>query len=426
MCRGAARFAMRGMLEASLRKSPIMRGVLTTSRIRVAAESVRMRTQVLIVGAGPSGLLLGQLLSRAGIAAMILERQSSDHVLGRIRAGVLEQVTVDLLDEAGVGERMHCEGLVHGGVSLLVNGFRHRVDLHALTGGATVLVYGQTELTRDLMEARAAANLTTVYEAQDVAVVDFAGAQPFVTYRHDGREHRIDCEFIAGCDGFHGVCRASVPPGARREYEKVYPFGWLGLMSDTPPLHEELLYVRSPRGFALCSMRSRSRSRYYLQVPLDSDCASWSDEAFWDELRQRLDAPSREQLVTGASIEKSIAPLRSFVAEPLRFGRMFLAGDAAHIVPPTGAKGLNLAATDVRYLAGAFIEYFNEHSSAGVDTYSQRCLRRVWRAARFSWWFTSLMHRMPGEDTMATKLREAELDYLLHSAAALHTLAENY
>jgi p-hydroxybenzoate 3-monooxygenase len=385
-----------------------------------------MRTQVVIVGAGPAGLLLGQLLHRAGIAAVILERHSAQYVLGRIRAGVLEQVTVNLLDEAGVGTRMHREGLVHEGIGLLVNGTPHRVDLQALTGGATVLVYGQTELTRDLMEVRAAAGMTTVYEAQDVAIADFAGSQPFVTYRLDGREHRLDCEFIAGCDGFHGVCRASVPVGARREYEKVYPFGWLGMLSDTPPLHEELLYVNSPRGFALCSMRSRTRSRYYLQVPLGTDAATWSDDAFWNELRQRLDEPAREQLITGPSIEKSVAPLRSLVAEPLRFGRLFLAGDAAHIVPPTGAKGLNLAATDVRYLAAAFIEYFQEHDSAGIDGYSGRCLRRVWRAARFSWWFTSLMHRMPGEDTMATKLCDAELDYLLYSEAALRTLAENY
>ncbi len=385
-----------------------------------------MRTQVVIVGAGPAGLLLGQLLYRAGIDALILERQSADHVLGRIRAGVLEQVTVDLLDAAGVGTRMHHEGLVHEGIGLLVNGAQHRVDLHALTGGASVLVYGQTEVTRDLMEARAAAGLTTVYGAQEVAIGDFAGAHPFVTYRHEGREHRIECEFIAGCDGFHGVCRASLPAGSRREYEKVYPFGWLGMLTDTPPLHEELLYVNSPRGFALCSMRSRTRSRYYLQVPLGADATAWSDTAFWDELRQRLDPQGREQLVTGVSIEKSIAPLRSFVVEPIRFGRLFLAGDAAHIVPPTGAKGLNLAATDVRYLAGALIEHFAQHSNAGIDAYSERCLRRVWRAERFSWWFTSLMHRMPGEDTMATKLREAELDYLLHSEAALRTLAENY
>jgi p-hydroxybenzoate 3-monooxygenase len=385
-----------------------------------------MRTQIVIVGAGPAGLLLGQLLHRAGVDALILERQSAEYVLGRIRAGVLEQVTVDLLDAAGVGTRMHQEGLVHEGIGLLVNGARHRVDLHALTSGASVLVYGQTEVTRDLMEARAGAGLTTVYGAQDVTIGDFDTAHPFVTYRHQGRAHRIDCEFIAGCDGFHGVCRASVPAGARREYEKVYPFGWLGILTDTPPLDEELLYVNSPRGFALCSMRSRTRSRYYLQVPLDTDAAAWSDAAFWDELQARLDTPGREQLVTGASIEKSIAPLRSFVAEPLRFGRLFLAGDAAHIVPPTGAKGLNLAATDVRYLAGAFGEYFAQHSSAGIDAYSERCLRRVWRAERFSWWFTSLMHRMPDEDTLTSKLHEAELDYLLHSAAALRTLAENY
>ncbi len=385
-----------------------------------------MRTQVVIVGAGPSGLLLGQLLHVAGIEAVILERQTGEYVLGRIRAGVLEQVTVDLLDEAGVGARMHGEGLVHEGVGLLVKGAQHRVDLHALTGGASVLVYGQTELTRDLMEARAGAGLKTVYEAQAVTVNDFDGPSPFVTYRHAGRNHRIDCEFIAGCDGFHGVSRASVPQSARREYEKVYPFGWLGVLSDTPPLHEELLYVNSPRGFALCSMRSRTRSRYYLQVPMDTHIEAWSDAAFWDELRERLDAQGREQLVTGASIEKSIAPLRSFVAEPMRFGRLFLAGDAAHIVPPTGAKGLNLAAADVRYLASAFIEYFSEHSDAGIDAYSARCLRRIWRAERFSWWFTSLMHRMPDEDAISGKLRDAEIDYLLHSEAALRTFAENY
>jgi p-hydroxybenzoate 3-monooxygenase len=379
-----------------------------------------------IIGAGPSGLLLGQLLHRAGIATVILERHTGEYVLGRIRAGVLEQVTVALLDAAGVGARMHREGLVHEGIGLLVDGAQHRVDLHAMTGGATVMVYGQTELTRDLMEVRTAAGLSTVYEAQDVAIGDFAAARPFVTYRHGGREQRIDCEFIAGCDGFHGICRASVPPGACREYEKIYPFGWLGVLSDTPPLHEELLYVNSPRGFALCSMRSRTRSRYYLQVPLGTDIAAWSDAAFWEELRQRLDSRSREQLISGPSLEMSVAPLRSFVAEPLRFGRMFLAGDAAHIVPPTGAKGLNLAATDVRYLASAFIEYFKEHSSAGIDGYSDRCLRRVWRAARFSWWFTSLLHRMPGEDTMVAKLREAEFDYVLHSEAGLRMLAENY
>jgi p-hydroxybenzoate 3-monooxygenase len=383
-------------------------------------------TQVAIIGAGPAGLLLGQLLHRAGIDALIIERQSAEHVLGRIRAGVLEQVTADLLTEAGVGARMHREGLVHQGFELLVNGARQRVDLHRLTGGSTVLVYGQTEITRDLMEARSAAGLLTVYQAEDVTIGDFDAARPFVTYRHAGREHRIECEYIAGCDGFRGVCRRSVPRGACREYEMVYPFGWLGLLTDTPPLQDELLYVNSPRGFALCSMRNPARSRYYLQVPADASLDAWSDAAFWEELRQRLDEQGRAQLLTGASIEKSIAPLRSFVVEPLRFGRLFLAGDAAHIVPPTGAKGLNLAATDVRFLAGALIEQFQEHSSAGLEGYSQACLRRVWRAERFTWWFTSLMHRMPDEGEIAARLRQADLDYLLHSEAAMRTLAENY
>jgi p-hydroxybenzoate 3-monooxygenase len=259
-----------------------------------------------------------------------------------------------------------------------------------------------------------------------VAIGGYDGAHPFLTYHQGGREHRLDCDYIAGCDGFHGVCRGSVPRSACREYELVYPFGWLGLMSETPPLQNELMYVNSPRGFALCSMRSRTRSRYYLQVPATDSVSAWSDEAFWDELRLRLDAKGREQLVTGASIEKSIAPLRSFVVEPLRFGRLLLAGDAAHIVPPTGAKGLNLAATDVRYLAAAFIEYFQEGSSAGIDGYSQRCLDRIWRAERFTWWFTSLMHQMPDEDAMAARLRQADLDYLLHSEAAMRSLAENY
>src|SRR5690606_29033628 len=283
-----------------------------------------MRTQVAIIGAGPSGLLLGQLMHKAGIDAVLLERRTGEHVLSRIRAGVLEQVSVDLLDEAGVGARMHREGLVHEGFEILVWGRRYRIDLHGLTGGKCVTVYGQTELTRDLMEARAAAGLLTVYEAEDVAVHDFDGTKPFVTYRKDGREYRIDCDFIAGCDGFHGVCRASVPKHAIREQEKVYPFGWLGLLSDTPPVSDELIYVNSPRGVALCSMRSRTRSRYYLQVPLTDKVEAWSDDAFWEELRRRLDEEGRARLVTGPSLEKSIAPLRSFVAEPLRFGRLFL------------------------------------------------------------------------------------------------------
>jgi len=385
-----------------------------------------MRTQVAIIGAGPAGLLLGQLLHRAGVDAVVLERQTADYVLGRIRAGVLEQVTVDLLDEAGVGERMHREGLVHDGFEILVGGKRHRVDLTGLTGGKHVLVYGQTEITRDLMEARAAQDLPTVYEAADVAVHGFDSAKPHVTYREAGRDQRLDCDFIAGCDGFHGVCRASVPKGAIAEYEKVYPFGWLGVLSETPPVSDELVYVNSPRGFALCSMRSRTRSRYYLQVPLTQRLETWTDAAFWRELELRLDDPGRERLVVGDSIEKSIAPLRSFVAEPLRFGRLFLAGDAGHIVPPTGAKGLNLAATDVKLLASALIEHYEEKSDSGVEHYSDRSLRRIWRAERFSWWFTALTHRFEDETTIGAKLQRAELDYLLHSEAGLRTLAENY
>jgi p-hydroxybenzoate 3-monooxygenase len=392
----------------------------------MSTMGTRVRTQVAIVGAGPSGLLLGQLLHKAGIDAVVLERQTGEYVLGRIRAGVLEQVCVDLLDEAGVGERMHREGLVHEGFELLFGGRRHRVDLTGLTGGSTVMVYGQTELTRDLMEARAAAALPTVYEAEQVAVHGFDGERPFVTYRKDGREQRLDCDFVAGCDGFHGVCRASVPRAAVREYEKVYPFGWLGLLADVPPLNEELVYVSGERGFALCSMRSRTRSRYYLQVPLTDSLESWTDDAFWQELALRLDDTGRRRLVTGPSIEKSIAPLRSFVAEPLRFGRLFLAGDAGHIVPPTGAKGLNLAATDVKYLSSALVEFYREASTAGLDTYSERALRRIWRAERFSWWFTMLMHRFPDDGPIAAKLQAAELDYLVHSDAGLRSIAENY
>ena len=388
--------------------------------------TARERTQVAIVGAGPAGLLLGQLLAKAGIDAVIVERQSGAHVLGRIRAGVLEQVCVDLLDEVGVGARMHREGLVHSGFELLWRGRRHRIDMHRLTGGKSVMVYGQTELTRDLMEARAGAGLTTVYQAADVAVHDFLGPHPRVSYEKDGTRHELACDFIAGCDGFHGVCRASVPPGAVTTYEKLYPFGWLGLLSDTPPVSHELIYVNSPRGFALCSMRSHTRSRYYVQVPLTEKVADWSDDAFWDELRLRLDDRGRDALITGPSLEKSIAPLRSFVCEPLRFGRMFLAGDAAHIVPPTGAKGLNLAATDVKLLSQALIEHYQHGSDAGLDAYSDRCLRRVWRAERFCWWFTSLTHRFPDGGAIGAKLQDAELDYLFHSEHGARTVADNY
>lgn len=385
-----------------------------------------MRTQVVIIGAGPSGLLLGQLLYKAGIDNIILERQTGEYVLGRIRAGVLEQVAVDLLDRAGVGSRMHEEGLPHHGIELLFKGERHRIDLTGLSGGKSVLVYGQTEVTRDLMEVRAAEGLTTVYEAANVSLHDFDSERPRVRYSKDGQEHEIECDFIAGCDGFHGVSRASVPASAIHNYEKVYPFGWLGLLSDTPPVSDELIYANTQRGFALCSMRSQTRSRYYLQVPLTDKVEAWSDDAFWNELRLRLDEEARERLVTGPSLEKSIAPLRSFVAEPMRFGRLFLAGDAAHIVPPTGAKGLNLAASDVGYLSESITEFYTEKSQAGIDTYSQRCLSRIWKAERFSWWFTSLMHRFPAEGEFGQKIQEAELDYLVKSVAASTSLAENY
>ena len=389
-----------------------------------------MRTQVAIIGAGPSGLLLGQLLYKAGIDAVIVERQSPEYVLGRIRAGVLEQVCVDLLDEAGVGTRMHKEGLVHAGFEMLFKGQRHRIDMQQLTGGKTVTVYGQTEVTHDLMDARTAEGLHTVYSAANVSVHDFDGHRPFVRYETDGpagkQSHELHCDFIAGCDGFHGVCRASVPPDAIAHYEKVYPFGWLGILADVPPVSHELIYANTDRGFALCSMRSATRSRYYVQCELTDKIDHWSDDAFWQELRLRLDPKAREQLVTGPSIEKSIAPLRSFVAEPMRFGRLFLAGDAAHIVPPTGAKGLNLAASDVKYLSAALVEFYRDKSDVGIDSYSDRCLRRVWKAERFSWWFTSLMHRFPDSAGFGQKVQEAELDYLIHSPAASLSLAENY
>lgn len=385
-----------------------------------------MRTQVAIIGAGPAGLLLGQLLHEAGIDNIILEQRSPDYVLGRIRAGVLEQVTVDLLTQAKADKRMRAEGLPHDGIELLFGGKRHRIDLHELTGGKRVMVYGQTEVTRDLMEARQRAGLLTVYEAQEVTPLEFGSERPRVRYHKDGEQHEISCDFIAGCDGFHGVCRASIPADSIRNYEKVYPFGWLGILADVPPVSHELIYAHTERGFALCSQRSATRSRYYLQVPLTDKVENWSDEAFWDELRLRLDPEARAHLVTGASLEKSIAPLRSFVSEPMRFGRMFLAGDAAHIVPPTGAKGLNLAASDVGYLSNAFAEYYQQRSSEGIDRYSEVSLRRVWKAERFSWWMTSLMHRFPESGEFDRKVQEAELDYLVHSRAGSTALAENY
>ena len=384
------------------------------------------RTQVAIVGAGPSGLLLGQLLHKAGIANVILERHSADYVLGRIRAGVLEQTTCELLDEAGVGARMHAEGLLHRGIELCFGDARHRIDLFGLTGGKQVMVYGQTEVTRDLMAARAAAGLQTLYEATEVAPHDFDTTAPRVTFTHNGRTHELHCEFIAGCDGYHGACRASAPAGALTAFERVYPFGWLGILADTPPVSHELIYSNHERGFALCSMRSPTRTRYYVQCSLDDKAEQWTDQLFWDELRRRLDPTTAAALVTGPSIEKSIAPLRCFVAEPMRLGRLFLAGDAAHIVPPTGAKGLNLAASDVHYLSRALIEHYAEHSDAGIDHYSARCLARVWKAERFSSWMTALLHKFPDNGVIGQRMQRAELEYLAGSRAAATALAENY
>jgi len=385
-----------------------------------------MHTQVAIIGAGPSGLLLGQLLYKAGIDNVIIERQSADYVLGRIRAGVLEQGTVDALTAVGVDARMHAEGLPHDGFDLLFKGQRHRIDLQALTNGKRVMVYGQTEVTKDLMQARQSAGLRTVYEANNVEIADFDSQSPTVSYTSNGQQQTLTARFIAGCDGFHGVCRASIPSEKLQTFEKVYPFGWLGVLADVPPVAHELIYANTNRGFALCSMRSMTRSRYYVQCPLTDRVDQWTDEAFWDELRRRLDPEAAEQLVTGPSIEKSIAPLRSFVTEPMRFGSLFLAGDAAHIVPPTGAKGLNLAASDVRYLAKAFEQYFQGHDEHGIDGYSAQALARVWKAERFSWWFTSLMHQFPAEGAFNQKVQEAELDYLVNSKAASTALAENY
>jgi p-hydroxybenzoate 3-monooxygenase len=370
-------------------------------------------------------LLFGQLLRTYGIDNIILERHTADYVLGRIRAGLLEEGTVALLDEVGAAARAHREGLLHDGIELAFGGSRHRIDMKALTG-KTVMIYGQTEVTLDLMNAREAAGLTTVYQAADVKPLDFETDHPRVTYVKDGTTHEIACDFIAGCDGFHGISRASVRPQAIETFERVYPFGWLGILSETPPVSNELIYSNHARGFALCTMRSTHRSRYYVQCPLDDHIDQWPDDRFWDELKRRLDQSAVDHLVTGPSIEKSIAPLRSFVAEPMRFGRMFLAGDAAHIVPPTGAKGLNLAASDAHYLSDALREYYDEKSSAGIDAYSTTALARVWKAVRFSWWMTSMLHKFPDTGTIGARIQLAELDYVCSSKAAMTSLSENY
>ncbi|GLU38906.1 MULTISPECIES: 4-hydroxybenzoate 3-monooxygenase [Pseudomonas] len=385
-----------------------------------------MKTQVAIIGAGPSGLLLGQLLQRAGIDNVILERQSPDYVLGRIRAGVLEQGTVDLLREAGANARMDAEGLPHDGFELVLDGRRERIDLKGLTGGKNVMVYGQTEVTRDLMEARQASGALSIYEAGDVQLHEVQGEKPYVTFSKDGETARLDCDYIAGCDGFHGVSRQTIPADKLKTYERVYPFGWLGLLSDTPPVNHELIYASSERGFSLSSMRSATRSRYYLQVGLEEKVEDWSDERFWGELKRRLPADAAARLVTGPSLEKSIAPLRSFVVEPLQYGKLFLVGDAGHIVPPTGAKGLNLAASDVDALYRILVKVYGEGRVELLQRYSEVALRRIWKAERFSWWMTSMLHKFPDNDAFTQKMLDTELAYFLDSQAGRTCIAENY
>lgn len=385
-----------------------------------------MKTQVAIIGAGPSGLLLGQLLHRQGIDNVIVERRSGEYVLSRIRAGVLEQGMVDLLEEAGVDQRMKAEGYPHDGFELAFDGRRVRIALDELTGGKKVMVYGQTEVTRDLMEAREKAGARTIYEAENVQPHDLESDQPYITFEKNGETVRLDCDYIAGCDGYHGVSRQSIPQDRLKTFEKVYPFGWLGVLSDTPPVSEELIYARHPRGFSLCSMRSATRSRYYLQVPSDEKVENWSDERFWEELKRRLPQEVAEQLVTGPSIEKSIAPLRSFVVEPMQYGRLFLVGDAAHIVPPTGAKGLNLAASDVHTLYRLMVKVYQEGRTDLLERYSQTCLKRIWKAERFSWWMTSMLHNFSDQEDFNSRMQLAELEYVTSSDAGLATIAENY
>ncbi|ELQ08211.1 4-hydroxybenzoate 3-monooxygenase [Pseudomonas syringae] len=385
-----------------------------------------MKTKVAIIGSGPSGLLLGQLLQRAGIDNVIVERKDPDYILSRIRAGVLEQGMTDLLREAGVSERMDAEGMIHDGFELAFAGRCERIDLKSLADGRTVMVYGQTEVTRDLMAARAASGAMTIYDAADVKAHDLKSDSPYLTFVKDGETVRLDCDYIAGCDGFHGVSRQSIPADALKVFERVYPFGWLGVLADTPPVNEELVYANHPRGFALCSMRSAIRTRYYVQVSADEKVEDWSDERFWDELKSRLPEHLAERLVTGPSIEKSIAPLRSFVVEPMQYGRLFLLGDAAHIVPPTGAKGLNLAASDVSTLYRILLKVYQEGRTDLLEKYSQICLRRVWKAERFSWWMTSVLHNFPDTDAFSQRIQQTELDYYVGSEAGRRTIAENY
>ena len=384
-----------------------------------------MRTQVCIIGGGPAGLLLSQLLHRAGIDTVILERRARDYVLSRIRAGVLEWGTVEMLRKAGVGARMDAEGYVHGGVYLSAQNRGFRIDFDALVN-KRVMVYGQTEVTHDLYDARDAIGGVIIDEAEGVTPHDLDADAPYVTYLKDGTEHRIDCDFVAGCDGFHGVSRQTIPDSVLRTYERVYPFGWLGVLSETRPADDELIYANHERGFALCSMRNMNLSRYYIQVPLDHEVAQWSDDAFWDELRRRIPQDVAETLDTGPSVEKSIAPLRSFVAEPMKWGRLFLVGDAAHIVPPTGAKGLNLAVSDVHYLYEGLKAHYADGESEGVERYSERALARVWKSTRFSWWMTTMLHRFPDQSAFDQRIQESELAYLESSEAARRALAENY
>jgi p-hydroxybenzoate 3-monooxygenase len=393
----------------------------------VQMNQTPMRTQVGIIGAGPAGLLLGALLHKAGIDSIIVERQSAEYVLSRIRAGILEQTTVDAIVSAGVGERLLKEGVPHEHLSLSFSGQLHTIELPKLTGGKTVTAYGQTEVTRDLMQHRATCGLQTIYEAKDVRLHELTSAQPEIRFLKDGQPQEIRCDFIAGCDGFHGVSRQSIPAQKRQEFLRDYPFGWLGVLADVPPVSPHaIIYGNSPEGFSLCSMRSLTRSRYYVQCPITDKVEDWSDARFWDELRARLPAHVANDIITGAAIEKSIAPLRSFVSEPLRWGQLFLAGDAAHIVPPTGAKGLNLAASDVTMLSQALIQHYSEKRNEGIDGYSQRALRKIWRTERFSWWLTHLMHRFPDTDPFGQRMQEAELDALMSSTAAQTALAENY